>query len=157
MDSSKDLFGQSSYGKRLNYSKPKYNDVWAAIIYIIQVLAIIVICVYLWVTQVQNISRKTHNSLSTINPADIFVILFCCMLAGILIGLIWLQIIKKWAGIVIKAMLFINIALWMLVFVLGIVYNNLALVIIGLVVALIFALFAWCVWRRIPFASVLLV
>lgn len=152
-------YGESTYGERLTYSKPKYRDVWAGIAYILQVIVVIGICAYLWITQVKNVntSSSSSNTKSNLDPVGIFITIVACMVSGTIFGLIWLQIIKKWAGIIIKAMLFINIGMWIVLAVVGVITANLALVVIGVILALFWCLWTWCVWRRIPFASALLV
>merc|ERR1719410_53727 len=79
------------------------------------------------------------------------------MIAGVVVGIIWLQIMKKFAETIIKTLLLMNIGMWIVVACIGfMIPSGLSLVIIGVIMALFYSLWTWCRWRRIPFASELL-
>ena len=41
-------FGTSEFGERLDYGKPKYQDLWAFILFYVHVAIIVGLCVYFW-------------------------------------------------------------------------------------------------------------
>lgn len=166
-------FGESDFGKRLNYSKPKYRDPFFAVCYIVHVIFVLAAGIYIWVKEYPEITSSSNTSTSTsttYSPDDstvdwtdfpfagVVVAAFACILAGVLFGVCWLQVMKKFAGIIIKAMLFFNIGIWVAVGIVGIALgeDGLSLAIIGFIMAAFYSLWTWCIWRRIPFASALL-
>eukprot|EP00483_Globobulimina_turgida_P007526 UN07540 len=151
-------FGESNYGKRLDYGQPKYRDPIFAILYIIHVIMVIGVGIYLWASQYPNISESNNDTSLKIsfNVSGVIVGIVVCMIVGVLFGILWLHIMKKFAEIIIKSMLFFNIGMWLIVSIVGVIANVLALAVIGAIMAAIYGLWTWCIWRRIPFASVLL-
>jgi len=80
-----------------------------------------------------------------------------CMIAGVVVGIIWLQIMKKFAETIIKTLLLMNIGMWIVVAAIGfMIPSGISLTIIGVIMALFYSLWTWCRWSRIPFASELL-
>eukprot|EP01083_Nonionella_stella_P054176 143100_1 len=71
-------------------------------------------------------------------------------------GLFWLIIMKRYPSTIIKTMLFLNIATWIIITVVGVTTNDITLIVIGAIISLIYLLWTWCIWRNIPFSSVLL-
>lgn len=148
---------------RLNYNQPQYRDVVFAILYYVHVAVVVAAGGYLWFTKYPDITGSDSDSGSNSDDifADValtgvFVAIGGCLLAGIVFGLCWLEIMKRFAAQIIWTMLLLNVGLWAVVAVVGVVTNVLPLVIIGLLLALLNALYAFCVRSRIPFASALL-
>lgn len=98
-------FGESEYGQRLVYEKPKYRDVLFGIAYYVHLAAVIGAAGYLWFTQYPDITDNNDDSWqSDISLTGIFVGLIGCMVVGILFGLFWLEIMKRFASTIIKSM-----------------------------------------------------
>ena len=153
-------FGESQFGARLNYEKPKYRDPIFAILYYLHLLAVIGAGAYMWIVTYPKLKDDDNDESLSLDYSltGLFVGVIGCAVIGVLFGLFWLQIMKKYAGCIIKAMLFFNISVWVLVALTGfIIPGGVALAIIGIIMALIYSLWTWCIWRRIPFASALLV
>jgi len=155
-------FGESTegFGARLDYSKPAYRDVIFAIAYYVHLLAVIGAGAYLWITQYPDVDSDDNDNsdsvLGDISPTGIFVAIAGTLVVAVIFGLVWLEIMKRFAGTIIKTMLLCNIGGWVAVAVLGVVVGELALVVLGAILALLYALYTWCIWSRIPFASALL-
>ena len=144
--------------------------------------------IYIWIVEWPEIEEltpaPTYYGEDTVDWkgfdfTGIAVGVFSCMIIGVLFGICWLQVMKKFAMIIIKGMLFFNIAVWFVVGIMGFVLpDSISLAVIGFIIALfcyVFPLFichflqtynsslysdclwTWCIWSRIPFASVLLV
>ncbi len=111
------------------------------------------------------------------NVSGVVVGIIACMIVGVLFGICWLQIMKRFANTIIKGMLFLNIGIWVVVAIIGVMIGVLALTVIGIILAAVYSLYAWyvclsricahlriinesthhrCIWSRIPFASALL-
>eukprot|EP00485_Elphidium_margaritaceum_P002543 CAMPEP_0202694770 /NCGR_PEP_ID=MMETSP1385-20130828/8541_1 /ASSEMBLY_ACC=CAM_ASM_000861 /TAXON_ID=933848 /ORGANISM="Elphidium margaritaceum" /LENGTH=497 /DNA_ID=CAMNT_0049350673 /DNA_START=770 /DNA_END=2263 /DNA_ORIENTATION=- len=162
-------FGTSSqYGERLQYgASPVYRDIVFAIAYYLHLAAVIGVCAYLWVSEYPNLENDSTNNNNNNNNEDwqdvissdltgIFVGISVCALCGIVFGIFWLSVMKRFASTIIKTMLWVNIGCWVVVAIVGIAYRELALAVIGVIIALFNALYAWCIWRRIAFSSALL-
>ena len=124
--------------------------------------------IYLWATVLPDAENNNDNSTTTLSPDDNgdwsgfkaggFVAgIFGTMIVGTCFGICWLQVMKKFADVIIKSMLFFNIGIWVIVGIIGIAINVLALAVIGFIIAAFYGLYTWCIWGRIPFASALLV
>ena len=168
----------SQYGERLEYEgKKEYRDLWAMIVFWIQVLACIGVAIYFWIKMGDNVEVKDVDHSKA---APYYTIVVVSAISGIIFGFVWLKVmmwyvilllhalklyyfqyypINKYscAGTIIKIMLFVNIAMWIIYAILGLVESNIAVVVIGVIFALLSALYTYCVWGRIPFASALLV
>ena len=96
-------FGESEYGPRLSYEKPPYRDVIFGIIYYVQIFAVIGVGAYLWISEYPNINDD-NSWQSDISLTGIFVGIAACMVFGILFGLLWLEIMKRFASTIIKSM-----------------------------------------------------
>jgi len=152
-------YGESDFGKRLDYSQPQYRDPIWAVLYVLHVIAIIGAGIYIWVSVYPDLADDDNDTSLDIEFSMVGVAagVFGSCAVGTLFGVLWLQIIKKFASTIIKSMLLLNIAQWVVVALLGFaVDGGMALVVIGVIMALICALYAWCIWARIPFASALL-
>jgi len=139
-------FGASKYGKRLDYSQPQWNDVIFAILFIAHLIVMFIALIVAW-------SAKS----TSVRTADSgFVIILACALIGAVFGMIWMQILQRYSGYIIKMMLWINLVLlvvgMILNFVIGQVFGGIAF----LILLIIFGLYMYAVWGRIPFATVLL-
>ena len=158
-------FGTSNYGERLDYTKPVYRDVWACVIFLGQVLAIIGVAIWFWASKYESLTDNSDGNTAEIpsfNLAGIIVTIIGCAVAGIVFGLFWLFLLKRFAAQIIKTMLFFNLFCWVCVILVGAYVatqgeGGMPLIIIGIFGLLIFGLYTWCVWGRIPFASALLV
>ena len=143
-------FGESQYGQRLQYSKPQYRDVAFAIAYYIHVLIVLGMGGYLWISQYPQISDNDSSDWQTdLSLNGIFVGIACCLVCGILFGLLWLEMMKRFASRIIKAMLFLNIGCWCAVALVGVVSQQIVVIIIGVLFALIYALWTWYVTKSI--------
>ena len=151
-------FGESEYGQRLQYAKPVYRDIIFAILYHVHLIIVIGAGVYLWFNYSPSSSNNNDDDdwQNDINATPITVGVVTCAICGIIFGLLWLQIMKRFASTILKSMLFLNIAAWLVVAIIGFAMGSLGIVIIGIIIAVINALYTWCIWRRIPFASALL-
>lgn len=160
--------------------KPKYQDVWASLLHLCTVIVTIVISVYsiknMDLNRLVNEPPKTtkhsskYNSHSTssnnngyyykrdsneIGNFDIILLSGAAIGAAVLMTLIYMILIQKFAGKMIKGTFIISI-------VLNIIYAFLAFLanpIIGLIMILFAGLYVLCYffWRsRIPFAKVML-
>ena len=96
-------FGESEYGSRLSYEKPAYRDVIFAIVYYVHIFAVIGVGAYLWIKEYPDINNNGSWQ-SDISLTGIFVGIAGCMVAGILFGLLWLEIMKRFASTIIKSM-----------------------------------------------------
>lgn len=96
-------FGESEYGQRLAYAKPKYQDIVFAIAYYIHLLVVFGAGAYLWITQYPDISDDSGWQ-SDVSLTGIFIGFFGCMVAGVIFGLFWLEIMKRFASQIIKSM-----------------------------------------------------
>lgn len=158
-------FGTSEFGERLDYTKPKYQDLWAFILFYVHVIVIIIVAIYFWAVALPNaVEDGTVSTASPTTPsptysqddqdtAGIWITLICALFAGALFGLLWLQCIKLFAEIIIKILLFVKLACWIIVGLLGLITGIIGLTIIGFLIAAIVGLYIWCVWSRIPFAG----
>jgi len=153
-------YGESDYGKRLDYEQPpKYRDPIWAVLYILHVIAVLGAGVYIWVSVYPDIADDDNDTSLDFDfsPFGLIVGLLGTCVVGSLFGVFWLQVMKKFAATIIKAMLFLNIGLWVVVALIGFTFEGgISLTIIGVIMALIYALWTWCIWARIPFASALL-
>eukprot|EP01083_Nonionella_stella_P221722 791869_1 len=152
-------FGESQFGKRLEYEqKTAYRDPIFAVCYIIHVIVVIAAGVYLWISEYPSIEDSDNDTSLQIsfNINGVIVAVITCIIIGILFGICWLQVMKRFAGTIIKGMLFFNIGIWIIVVLVGVIVSVLSLVVIGAIKAGIYCLWTWCIWSRIPFASALL-
>jgi hypothetical protein len=164
-------FGENQeLGSRLDYTKPKYNDLWAAILFVLHVITLLVLAIVViaGLASEANEGTPSPTALTTPSPTSsgdltvgeiltgVAVVLLICMVVGIVFGLIWLQLMKMFAIYIIKGLLFFNMFCWVLLIVLGLIMPAIPVVVVGAIGLLIVCLYTWCVWSRIPFASVLL-
>ena len=92
-------FGETEYGKRLDYNGPVYRDKIMAIIWIVHMVIMLVL----------TITTRTGNNFSLANvAAGGFGILFICCVVGALIGYGWIFVLNRWSATIIKIMLFAN-------------------------------------------------
>eukprot|EP01083_Nonionella_stella_P226563 804497_1 len=153
-------FGTSEFGERLDYSKPKYQDLWAFILFYVHVIVIIVVAIYFWTVALPEAveegtpSPTLHENEESddMDTSGIWICLICALFAGALFGMLWLQCIKLFAETIIKILLFVQILCWLIVVIIGVIYN-IGLVIIGVIFLLLTCLYTWCIWSRIPFAG----
>ena len=131
------------------------------------VLVVLSAGVYIWIVFYNDVSDDDSNG-STPSPTSatidtsqlggIVAGIIGSMVVGVLFGICWLQVMKKFAMTIIKSMLFFNIGVWIVVGIIGLALPyGLSLAIIGFIMAAIYSLWTFCIWSRIPFASVLLV
>eukprot|EP01083_Nonionella_stella_P196315 722483_1 len=113
-------FGESEFGKRLDYT-PQYRDVVFAIAYYIHLFVVIAAGAYLWIEKYPDLSNGNDDWQSTISMTGIFCGIAACLITGILFGLFWLEIMKRFASTIIKSMLFLNIGCWCAVAILGVI------------------------------------
>jgi len=161
-------FGESSdpdLGARLDYSKPKYQDLWAFILFYVHVAIIIGVAIYFWGVVLPDELDSDSDLDSDTNIRDeeeleddtdttgIWIVLLCALGAGAAFGLLWLQMIKLFAETIIKIMLFVAIGLWALVAMLIIVDGDTGGAVVPIIITLFLCLYTWCVWSRIPFAG----
>eukprot|EP01084_Bolivina_argentea_P208146 354987_1 len=164
-------FGESEFGDRLDYGKSQYQDLWAFIAFYVHVVAILVIGIILGAgggdsdatpspTFAPNsISYGTGTGTGTgtvvidFDFSGIFVTLVCGLVAGAIFAILWLKLLQLFAESIIKILLFVQIGCWVAVAVIGLAYDAIYLTVIGIIFALIFSLYTWCVWSRIPFAG----
>eukprot|EP01084_Bolivina_argentea_P078529 142512_1 len=127
MNASKPLtateFGESEYGQRLQYQKPVYQDIFFAILYYAHLGIVIVAAFYMWIVKYpgakdENIPSDEDWQSHTPMTGVIFGVI-ACLAVGIFFGLFWLQMMKRYAMIIIKAMLFLNIGVWVIVALVG--------------------------------------
>jgi len=152
-------YGESDFGKRLDYSQPQYRDPIWAVLYVLHVIAVIGAGIYIWASVYPDLKDDDNGSSLDIEFSMTGVVagIFGVCAVGVLFGVLWLQIIKKFASTIIKSMLLLNIGLWAVVALIGFTFEGgMSLVVIGVIMALIYALWTWCIWGRIPFASALL-
>jgi len=142
--------------------KPKYQDVWAAILYILVVIATIVI----GVISIPNMeldldedsnkkgkNRKRSSDGSSI--VDIFIMLGCSIVCSGLLTFVYLLLMQKFAGKMIIGTFIIAIILNLIYAVVTFFINP----IMGAIMIFFALLYALCFffWRsRIPFAKVML-
>ena len=143
-------FGESDYGERLDYTKPKYQDLWAGVCFYIHVILIIVVAVYFWaVVLPEELDDVTPSPTSVANDEDdedttgIWITLIVALIAGACFGLLWLQCIKMFANVIIKVMLFVMIGCYTVMAVFGLLVGNVMLVIFGVLLALISVLYTY--------------
>mmetsp|Transcript_70607 Transcript_70607/g.63405 ORF Transcript_70607/g.63405 Transcript_70607/m.63405 type:complete len:504 (-) Transcript_70607:66-1577(-) len=152
-------FGSSEFGERLAYEKPKYQDLWAFILFYVHVLIIVILCIYFWGVTIPDLESETTTTTTTSDSDDgsdtsgVWVTLVCALFAGALFGMLWLQCMKMFAEMIIKILLFVQIGAWCLVAIMGVAIGSTYLIAIGIIFALFTALYTWCVWSRIPFAG----
>jgi len=159
-------FGESSdpnLGARLDYSKPKYQDLWAFILFYAHVAVILAVAIYFWGVVLPeeledaDTSSGSSNSDTTVEDDEdttgVWIVLLCALAAGSAFGLMWLQLIKLFAEQIIKIMLFVSIAAWGLLALVIIVDGNMGGAVGPIIFCLITCLYTWCVWSRIPFAG----
>merc|ERR1719461_112961 len=65
-------------------------------------------------------------------------------------------VMRRFASTIIKTMLFLTIGVCIAVAIIGLISGQLLLLIVGAILALIYGLYTWCIWGRIPFSSALL-
>mmetsp|Transcript_25368 Transcript_25368/g.30912 ORF Transcript_25368/g.30912 Transcript_25368/m.30912 type:complete len:459 (+) Transcript_25368:51-1427(+) len=145
----------SVFGERLDYTKPQYRDVWAMVLFYLQIVVVIAVCIYFWVDS-DGFSVDGGFDISSSEVTAVYVTLIVCLFIGVIFGFIWLQILKKFASVIIKFMLFANVAMWGVVIIIGVSTGETGLMIIGALFFVLSGLYMWCVWSRIPFSSVLL-
>ena len=145
-------------------SKPKYQDLWAFILFYVHVLLILVLCIAWW-SSIDDSSDSYEELDTTTSPAPtwwnsdsdadsgwdfsdfsltgVLVALLASVVAGSMFGCLWLQCIRAFPDIIIKVMLGVQIAAWVLVAIVGIADDEMALCIIGLIIAAIWGLYTW--------------
>ena len=137
----------STFGERMSYDKPKYQDVWAMVCFWIHVLVVMGVGIYFWVTEGNNVNIDVN-----INPSSysgFYVAVAVSVIVGIIFGFMWLKIMICCAGTIIKAMLFVNIAIWIIVVIISVVSGmNMGLLIVGILGVVISGLYTYCVWHR---------
>ena len=141
----------------MDYSRPKYQDVWAFALFYIHVVIMIGVAVLTW-SSIDTSSDSDSDTDTTFdsdtdsafwdaedfNLTGVICALIASVVAGSFFGLCWLQCIKMYPEVIIKVMLFVSVACWALVAIVGLtVENGGGMVFIGLVFALITALYAW--------------
>ena len=104
-------FGESDYGERLSYEKPVYRNPVFAILYYIHLIIIIAVGAYLWINQYPYIT-STPTWQSDVDLTGIFVGIAGCMVAGLVFGLFWLEIMKRYASTIIKSMVCVGLPIF---------------------------------------------
>ena len=141
----------------MDYSKPKYQDLWAFIAFYVHVVVVIAAAGYFWTvvgdedfdsdtdtdTDTDTDSDTTTFSSEDIEITGIIVALLCSLVAGGLFGLFWLQCIRMMPEMIIKVMLGVQIAACLLIAVIGFATDATILVILGLLFAAFFCLYTW--------------
>jgi len=154
--------GESEYGQRLDYSKPKYQDLWAFILFYVHVAIILIVAIYFWGVVLPEELEEIEEDTTTTAPNEldddmdtsgIWIVLICALGAGAAFGLFWLQMIKLFAEQIIKIMLFVAIACWGLLALFAIVEGDTGSAVWPIIWCLVTCLYAWCIWSRIPFAG----
>ena len=146
-------FGTSEFGERLDYGKPKYQDLWAFILFYVHVTIIVVLCIYFWGVTIPglredadtNSSSSNNSSENDTDTTGIWLTLIASLFAGALFGMLWLQCMKMFAEMIIKILLFVQIGAWALVAIMGFAIGDggLGLIIIGIVFMLLTMLYTW--------------
>ncbi len=122
-------FGTSEFGERLDYSKPKYQDLCAFILFYVHVIVIIVVAIYFWAVALPEAveengltpSPTIANEEADMDISGIWRCLIRALFAGVLFGMLWLQCIKLFAETIIKILLFVQILSWVIVVIIGLV------------------------------------
>ena len=152
------------YGARLDYtSKPKYQDLWAFILFYVHVVLILVLCI-IWWSSIDDSSDSdattspaptvwwyTDSDTDTDSSTDfgdfsitgVLVALLAAVVAGSMFGCLWLQCIRTFPASIIKIMLVVQITAWVIVAIVGIAADIMALCIIALIIAAIYGLYTW--------------
>lgn len=160
-------FGTSDFGERMDYSKPKYQDLWAMILFYVHILIIVILCIYFWGVSIPALTDEISTDDSTTvtittddddegsdgsNTTGLWLALLASLFSGALFGMLWLQCMKMFAEMIIKILLFVQIAAWGLVVILGLaIPGGIGLVIIGLIFMAFTALYTW--WYVFLFLS----
>jgi hypothetical protein len=154
-------------GKQSNVtinSKPKYQDVWATILFAV-FLAGYAVCAGVWIPtaiDVFNNSTKTstvggiNNVNVGVTGADVAGIIFSCLGTGIVLSLVWFFLMLKFAGTMITIS-YITSAVVMMG--LGAYFFYVKAIIPGIIWVIFGVLFLvsyWFIRHRIPFAKVVL-
>ena len=194
-----DGFGTSEYGERMEYSQPEYKDKIWAIIWLVHLAAmIIVLCLvishhlsfvihflfeYIFTKNLYKVGSFGSKTVGSSSSSSGYVIVFVCGAMGVVLGYIWTLILRRFAGIIIKFMMWANLVFLIIstiiTFGAGLVFNGIILLLsfsfilslhsmklnittrnkmnlIFRIITIFFGLYMWRVWHRIPFAEVLI-
>lgn len=144
-------FGHSTLGQRMDYTSAEYKDKFFMILWILHFIIMFILLIYQW-SNTKLINNK--NLLKEANAG--FLIIFVCAVLGAVLGFLWTKIIRKYAGKIIKIMLYGNlIFLFVAAFVHFLTFSMLS-GIIYLVFAVFFGCYVWSIQRRIPFTQILI-
>lgn len=135
-------------------SKPKYNDVWAAVLFVVHLVAFAYVS-YLGLGALKNGSTRQNGAALFADTAVIVVLLFSAVI-GFVLSAAYFLLIERHAAVMIKATFIVSITI-NFVFALLLIATG---ALIGGIVSLAFAglyLMCWFWWRsRIPFATIIL-
>jgi len=124
----------------------KCRDLPFAIAYYISIAFSFIFGIYL-ITQIKNSDDENGNLSFKFN----FVQIFVGVMTGIAFTFIWLAIIVKFAGCIIKASLILTPSLLVIAAIVSLLTSPLVGIIL-LIMAALLAWYAYSVWNRIPFA-----
>jgi len=136
----------TDFGKRLDYSQPRWNDLLWAIFFIVHIVVMFIALIASW----------SANSTTTSTADKGFVVVLVSAIIGGGFGMIWGQILQRCASTIIKTMLWINLIFLALGMIINFVEGQIFGGIIFLILLIIFGLYMHAIWKRIPFATVLL-
>eukprot|EP01083_Nonionella_stella_P178021 627645_1 len=150
-------FGCSEYGRRFDYTHNKCRDILFSILFYLQITAIIIAIVYLFVITIPEVNKDRDPKIDIVNQlTGIWITIPICSMSGLCIGLIWMEAIKAFPDKIIQYIFFFAIGCWTVLFIIGLIALNLAMIIVGAVMTVCTSLYVWRVWSLIPFSSFLL-
>ncbi|KAG0227972.1 putative choline transporter, neither null mutation nor overexpression affects choline transport [Mortierella sp. GBA43] len=135
--------------------KPKYNDLWAVFLFLIQIAGFIVLC-YFMVKQVVDNRRGPNTQIDNIFSKDGLVSLVLGLAVSAVFSIIYFFLTQAFPQQIIKITFALSIIFY---FCLAAYYLYLRIWIAGIIMAVFALLYAttWFYWRsRIPFATVML-
>ncbi|CAH1759261.1 24015_t:CDS:2 [Entrophospora sp. SA101] len=144
---------KSSAGEKWN-TKPKYQDLWAAILFLIHFGAYVVAS-YFGLKELADTKTIETSGLLVLIQKMLKPIIYSALI-GFVLSLVYMVFMQQFPKILIKVTLWLSIALYFLA---AIFFGYLRLYIYAIIFAIIGLLYAFCAysWRsRIPFAAILL-
>lgn len=142
---------------KFDYSRPKYNDVWALVLFIIQLF--IMVGVGVWA--IMNLRSNQNSNPSNFDYSLSQVLKVTLVVSGgaaaaFIFALLWIAIIQRFASIIIKISMIGIIAMYGVGLVVAVVTGAVLLAVILAIILAFTLLYFYFVRRRIPLASAML-
>eukprot|EP01083_Nonionella_stella_P004846 14174_1 len=89
----------TDFGNRLDYSKPKYRDLWCGVIYYVHLIAMVALTGYFFSSAIDRFTvdnpeteteTKEEELKLDVEIVGALVAILCCSVLGLLLGFCWL-------------------------------------------------------------------